>query len=272
MSDRDVMTGSIVVRGAELAYEWGGVGPDVVWGHGLTSSMAGEQAAGLVSWPRVREANRVLRYDARGHGSSASTSDRHGYAWSALAQDQLAMADALGIESYVAGGASMGCATALHAAVQAPQRVRALVLLIPPTGWESRAGQAELYESMAAIVERDGVEPLIAASAQLPPADPFVGLADLAEQQADALRAWDAGRLAQVFRGATTAQLPDREQIARLTQPTLVLAWTGDATHPVATADELGGLLPHAEVEVVSDLGAVLAWSQRVQAFLADVG
>lgn len=265
------VSGTVEVRGVELAYELAGEGPDVVWGHGLTSSMADEAARTLVRWDEVRRSHRVLRYDARGHGRSSSTTDVDDYSWASLARDQRALADALGIGTYIAGGASMGCATALHAAVQDPERVRGLVLMIPPTGWEGRAGQAELYDQMARIVESAGVEPLIEAAQQLPPADPFVGLADLAELQANAMRAWDPTRLAQVFRGATTAQMPDRAAIAALTQPTLILAWTGDPTHPVATADELAELLPHAERSVVSDLRGVLGWSDRVGSFLAGL-
>ena len=38
----------------------------------------------------------------------------------------------------------MGAATALHAALELGDRVRTLVLVIPPTGWETRAGQVDL--------------------------------------------------------------------------------------------------------------------------------
>src|SRR5690242_6825837 len=83
----------------------------------------------------VRPGNgvRVVRYDARGHGRSAATGDDADYQWSALAQDMLGVLDALGAETAVLGGASMGTATALHAAVSSPQRVEGLVLVIPPT-------------------------------------------------------------------------------------------------------------------------------------------
>lgn len=262
-------TGVASVRGVDLAYEWGGAGSDVVWGHGLTSSMAAEDTQQLIRWADIRDGHRVLRYDARGHGESGSTPVADEYAWSELARDQLALADALGIDSYVAAGASMGCGTALHAAVQQPERIRALVLVIPPTGWENRAGQADLYRLMAATVETEGVEPLVAAGAEIPPPDPFVDLPELADARAEAMRAWDPTRLAQVFRGATTAQLPDRQEIAALSMPALVLAWTGDDVHPVVTAEELGRLMPAAEVHITSDLGGVLGWSDRVAAFLA---
>ncbi|MGI9603497.1 MAG: alpha/beta fold hydrolase [Acidimicrobiales bacterium] len=262
--------GSVDLGDVVLAYRLGGEGPDLVWGHGLTSSMAAEDERALLRWDRIQHNHRVLRYDARGHGESGSTEERDGYAWSALGSDQRSLADALAIGSYAAGGASMGCATALHAAVQDPDRITALVLMIPPTGWEGRAGQASLYEAMADIVETDGVEPLIAASAELAPPDPFVDVPDMAELRAEAMRSWDTTRLARVFRGATTAQLPDRDVLSTLTQPALILAWTGDPTHPAATAHELDELLPGAELDLVSDLDGVLAWSDRVEQFLVE--
>ena len=133
----------------------------------------------------------------------------------------------------------MGCATALHAAVTAPERVLGLVLVIPPTGWEARADQADVYEQGARVVEASGVEPLIRSGAAMPPPDPFVDDPDHRAHRAAGLRSWDPQRLAHAMRGATRAQLPDREQIAEITCPTLILAWTGDAVHPVATAEEL---------------------------------
>ncbi|MEO6126033.1 MAG: alpha/beta hydrolase, partial [Ilumatobacteraceae bacterium] len=100
-----------IVRDVNLANEMSGTGPTLVWGHGLSSSMAKEDLFGLLDWPTVRHVTNLLRYDARGHGESGSTAEPMDYHWRNLALDQLALADALDIGSYIAGGASMGCAT-----------------------------------------------------------------------------------------------------------------------------------------------------------------
>jgi pimeloyl-ACP methyl ester carboxylesterase len=71
------------------------------------------------------------------------------------------IADQLGLERFVAGGVSLGCATALYAALVAPQRISALILGTPPTAWETRAAQAALYEQMAALVEARGTAALL---------------------------------------------------------------------------------------------------------------
>lgn len=128
----------MTVRGVDLAYEMSGTGPTLVWGHGLTSNMARDDAFEVLDWPTVRHVARVLRYDARRHGESESTADPIDHHWRNLDLDQLALADAVGVGSYIAGGASLGCATALHAALLAPERVTALLLAIPPRAWETR--------------------------------------------------------------------------------------------------------------------------------------
>jgi 3-oxoadipate enol-lactonase len=254
------------IRGCEIAYEQSGTGMDMVWGHGLTQSRALEDQQGLFDWAAV-PAN-VLRYDARGHGESQSTSDLDGYRWQHLAADQLELATAVGVDIYLAGGASMGAATALHAAVAAPRRIVGLVLVIPPTGWEARAGQADVYEQGAKVVETFGVEPLIKAGGVVPPPDPFVGDPEYRTRRASGLRSWDPQRLAHVMRGAARAQLPDRERIAEITCPTLILAWTGDPAHPVASADALGCLLPQAEQHIASTAAELGEWSRLVADFV----
>lgn len=257
---------TVEIRGCEIAYERSGTGPDLVWGHGLTQSRALDDRLALVDWPAVPAT--VLRYDARGHGASASTADLEEYSWAELAKDQLALNAALDIDTYVAAGASMGAATALHAAVLAPDRVRALVLVIPPTGWEARAEQTDVYEQGAQAVEAHGVEPLIRAGALVAPPDPFVDDPQYRERRAEGLRSWEPGRLARAMRGATRAQLPARDEIAAIACPTLILAWTGDPVHPIATTDELARLMPHADVRIASTAGDLAGWTDLIIDFI----
>lgn len=259
--------GRATVRGVELAHATVGEGPELIWGHGLTSSRADEDDAPLVDWGRVPA--RVTRYDARGHGASGTTTDLDGYRWDALARDQLALADALGIERYLAGGASMGCATALHAAVLGPERITRLILVIPPTAWESRAAQVDQYHATGHVLTTRGVEPVIEAAATMPPPDPYVGDTERFERRAAYLRAYDVDRLALVFRGAAGADFPPRESVAALAQPTLILAWTGDAAHPDSTAIELVRLIPDSSLHLASTNDDLATWTSLIADFIA---
>jgi pimeloyl-ACP methyl ester carboxylesterase len=255
----------------DCTIEWGrsGDGIDVVWGHGLTQSRALEDRRQLIDWANTDA--RVVRYDARGHGASESTPGLDGYGWDQLALDQLALADVIGLDRYVAAGASMGAATALHAAVLEPERIEGLVLAIPPTGWETRQAQAELYEQGADLVEQHGVEPLIRAGAALPPPDPFLGDDEYAARRADGLRSWDPARLALAMRGAAHAQMPSREAIAEIACPVLVLAWSGDGGHPVSTADELRRLLREVDVQIASTADELSTWTNQVADFVRQL-
>ncbi|MFT7650369.1 MAG: 3-oxoadipate enol-lactonase [Candidatus Poriferisodalaceae bacterium] len=257
---------SSTIRGAALHHSTSGAGQKVIWGHGLSQSRAAEDESPIVDWSRIDA--RTTRYDARGHGFSSSTRDQDGYSWEALALDQLGLADALGVDHYIAGGASMGCGTALYAAALAPQRIDALVLVIPPTAWETRSAQASMWNTTADVVLAKGVEPIIAAGADIAPPDPFVGDVARKQRREAELRAWDTTRLAQVFRGATKANLPDRDQIAAISVPTLILAWTGDPTHPVSTAEELHRLIAGSELHLASSSDEYDGWTDRVSAFV----
>lgn len=266
----------VSVRGVELVGDRCGAGPDLIWGHGLTGSVAADDELGLIDWPRIAAANRVLRYDARGHGRSDATDDVADYHWRALADDQLALADVLGIDRFVAGGTSMGCATALWAAVAAPARIRALVLAIPPTAWATRAVQTDGYRATADLIAAGDHSALLAGAAAAPPPDPFVGDPRWPEwfgpaRFAELLRTTDPARLARVMRGAARADLPAPDDLATIDVPTLILAWTGDAGHPVTTAARLQELVPHAELVVATTAAGLATWTSRIAAFLASL-
>lgn len=260
----------VMIRDVELEYDRAGDGPALVWGHGLTSSMASEDELGLFDWSAIRSTSSVVRYDARGHGTSGSTADAQDYSWCSLAHDQLSLADHLDIDAYVAGGASMGCATALHAAVLAPERIRGLLLVIPPTAWATRAAQTGSYEVMAALVEAGDTSKLLIGAAAIPAPDPFADDPRWKQRFVDLLDREDPTRLGRVFRGAATADLPTPDEIAAIDVPTLILAWTGDPGHPASTAARLQELMPHSQLVLAATPDGLASWTGRAQRFLAQ--
>ena len=247
-----------------VAHEVLGEGPAFVWGHGLTSSRDSEDRLPLLRWPTITGAGRrVVRYDAAGHGETGGPVDPHAYQWPELATDLLSLLDALGLDRVDAGGASMGCASTLHAAVRAPERFDRLVLVIPPTAWETRRAQAEIYEVSATYVEREGKEAWLAASAEHPRPPIFADLPAV-PTTADI----PADLLPSVLRGAAASDLPPPEAVAALDHPSLVLAWAGDPGHPESTAHRLGELLRTSEVRVARELADLFTWSQEIADFL----
>jgi len=264
------------VRGTQLAWHWQSESEEtdrdrapIVWAHGGNSSRADEDAAGFLNfdrWPS-QSARRVLRYDARGHGESGD-GDPAAYKWDELARDQLALTEAIGIDRYVAAGRSLGLATALHAAVLAPDRIERLVLMNPPTAWEARDAQADGYLAMADLVDSEGTGFLVEGAAAWPLPNPLVGQSRISKQRAINMGNRDAARLATFFRGTAGTNLPDREAIATIDVPALILAWTGDTVHPVEASEELTGLLPDTTLHIAATWDDLQRWTDVIADFV----
>lgn len=112
------------VNGQNIHYEdTGGDGPVVILGHGflMDRSMFDAQVDAL------RGQYRVITWDERGFGATEFDGKPFSY-WDS-AKDCLALLDHLGIERAVVGGMSQGGFLSLRAALLAPERVRALILL-----------------------------------------------------------------------------------------------------------------------------------------------
>lgn len=259
------------VRGFDLDYDVTGTGNalPLVWGHGLTSSRGISAAYPLVDLAPIRPLRNVVCYDARGHGLSSRLDDPAKGSWAELSLDQQALIDELGFDQVVLGGVSMGAGTALFSALALGDRVDRMVLVIPPTGWEERVAQIDMYEQAAQIVEARGPKALLAASATVPPPDPFAGTAAWIDRRVGNLGAADPDRLAACFRGAAFADLPPVDALTTIASPALVLAWTGDAAHPVSTAERLGATLQNVTVSIASTYDEFETWSHRVHDFLA---
>jgi pimeloyl-ACP methyl ester carboxylesterase len=255
------------IRDVELALTDRGSGPAFFWGHGLTGSTAQDGRNSMFDWDRLARRRRILRWDARGHGESAGTLAVDEYRWDNLALDLLALADVLGVERFVAGGVSMGAATALHAAVAAPERIDALVLVLAPTAYETRADQAKQYRDGAALIEKRGVGAYVARASAEPVPDILRSVADLYRF----VPAVEETRLPAVLRGAAASDLPSPDAVRRVSQPALLLAWETDRGHPVSTSQRLVELLPHAELVVARRLRELASWTDRVESFLDSV-
>lgn len=249
-------------RGLELSCRRAGAGPAIIWAHGLTSSMDDEDRLPLIDHNRVVSIADVVRYDAVGHGQSADPVDTGRYEWSELARDMVAVADALGIDRFVAAGASMGAATALNAALIAPDRVAGLALVIPPTAWATRAEQVDRYLASAAAIGAGRIDEVIAASALIAPPDP---LADVWHARgAERLRAADPMRTAAALRGAAMCDLPALHLLADVDVAVTICAWTGDASHPVETATSLRDTIDGADLMIATAPADLTRWTDAV--------
>lgn len=255
--------GLFQTAGAKLAYEVAGEGPTFVQLHGLTSCASREQRAGLDMTLSLDDC-RVLRYDARGHGSSTGRAVPEDYLWPRLAEDLLELLDELAPGAKVhAAGPSMGAATLLYAALRDPDRFATLTLMVPPTAWATRAGQAETYQRSAELIEDHGIGAFVRVGRQVlpPPA--------LADRPKERVPAVSQELLPSIFRGAGVSDLPSAEKIRELEVPTLILAWVDDYAHPVSTAEKLHQLIPNSRLQIAETPEELDTWPRRVARFIA---
>lgn len=143
----------LTLRGATIYYRLEGIddGPVLMLGHSLGQDhgMWDAQVGALA--PHLR----LLRYDIRGHGASGVTPGD--YSIGQLADDALALADALGIERFAYCGVSLGGMIAMWLAAHAPDRLTSAVLANtsprPDAAGMAARRSAVLAGGMAAVVE-----------------------------------------------------------------------------------------------------------------------
>ncbi len=262
----------IEVSGRCRAYLLGrsvGSGPNLVWGHSLLGSMAQEDAVGWLDWPGMAAHARLIRYDARGHGESAATPHPEDYRWPDMARAMWQVADFYGTDSTFLGGASMGCATALHAACQQPQRVQGLLLVIPPTAWKERQRIARNYRRAASLLAATKGAPLKLLRWLPLPAGKGDFIRTLRRETLSLLARASSTGITAALRGAALSDLPDLERLRQLEIPTIILAWGDDPVHPLSTARVLTDTLPNAELVIAEHANDPWHWGAQLQQFIA---
>jgi pimeloyl-ACP methyl ester carboxylesterase len=119
---------TVVVHGCSVRYETWGEGAPVALLHGFTSSI--EQNWLERGWVELLAVagRRVVGVDLRGHGRSSKHYRPEDYATELLASDVVRVFDDLGIARSDVFGFSMGAGVALQLAMDAPERIRRLVI------------------------------------------------------------------------------------------------------------------------------------------------
>jgi 3-oxoadipate enol-lactonase len=155
------------VNGQRIRFEdTGGDGPTVVLSHGflMDREMFAHQVEALA--PEFR----VVTWDQRGFGETEYDGEPFTY-WNS-ARDCLGLLDHLGIDEAVLGGMSQGGFLSMRAALLAPQRVRALVLIDTQSGTEDPERLPAYRQMQQTWLEAGPVDELTQVVAQLIIGDP----------------------------------------------------------------------------------------------------
>lgn len=272
------MSEFVEINGNRLRYRLRGDGPLAILGHGLLGSIEQlDEHQGALA--RLEARLRLLVYDARGHGQSEGPEDVAGYSWESLGLDTAALIRHFGEERAIVGGGSMGAASALWLAIERPELVRALVLVMPPPlgppeirGEDERKAIA-LLEALAAAVQNFGMETTANLARNMPGLN---GSPEAAEERARWLLKINPLAIRYAIPGLLGAPIHDPECYRQIRVPTLVLAHEGDALHPARAARLVGDKVPDCTVRIAPDD----TWWERhpeellaeAQAFLDRVG
>jgi 3-oxoadipate enol-lactonase len=227
---------TIDANGLTIGYDLAGAGPPLILLHGATSEPARDFREQL---PTLTRAFHCYTPDARGHARTRWDTAAAGFSADWLADDALAFADALGLDTFHLLGFSLGAMTALRVAVRAPQRLRTLVVVgITP----DREPRASVARRLMDPVRIDRSDPGWAA--------------DLARRHdpGQGVGAWRA-LLPAIARDVARQTLLTPRQIRTIDPPTLVAVGDRDPFVPVDHAWRLSRSVLDGRLLVVPEAG-----------------
>jgi pimeloyl-ACP methyl ester carboxylesterase len=247
-----------------LAYEVYGSGDRVlVWLHGLL--LDANLSRGLAR-RLAAKGNRIVLLDLLGHGRSDKPRHAGAHRMDLYAEQLLCLLDELGLDQVVLGGVSLGTNVSLLATVQAPDRVRGLILEMPVL--ESAAPAAALVFApllLEAHYARVALRLVSRAASRLPstrlgPLDSFIGAV-----------ASDPEETAAVLHGVLLGPIaPTGDQRRSINAPALVLGHGIDLIHSFTDAKRLARQLPHARLIRTRTFAELWVWPDRLTGEISE--
>ena len=226
--------------------------PVTVFAHGLAGDITGTRPLGSAV------AGRRVFPHLRGHGRSDAPPGPWSFA--DLARDLRAVADLAGATRAL--GVSMGAGALCRLLAETPDRFDRVVLYLPAPldGTRPPVARARLERLLTAVESGEAAAVAEAVEAEMPPSvrNTPAGWSHLRQRVEQLQRDGLARELETLW---TTPAVPDETVLAAVTARVLVIGCRGDDIHPVAVAERLAGLLPHAGLHVY-DRPSVL-WHNR---------
>ena len=226
----------------QLGYEVYGSGDRVlVWLHGLL--MDANLSRGLAR-TLAAQGNRVVLLDLLGHGRSDKPRHAGAHRMDLYAKQVLCLLDELGVDQVVLGGVSLGTNVSLLTAVQAPERVRGLILEMPVLEWAVPAAALVFLPLLLGVHYARAPLRLVSLGASRLPLTPFGPFGTFIS----AARS-DPDEIAAVLHGVLVGPIaPTTDQRRSITAPALVLGHGIDLIHSLRDARNLARQLPDARL------------------------
>jgi len=235
----------LVTEDVRLHVEVDGEGPPVsVLAHGLMNSCR-ELAALTPLVPGTK-----VRFCFRGHGHSSSP--ERGYRFADFARDVSAVADAY--MATIAFGTSLGAGAIGHLLTMEPDRFDKLVFLLP-AGLDQPFQYKQKMLHTAALMDGKPIEEAIEAITTDPGrAMSYLDYPWLREFDRQMLQELNTVGVPRAIREVIEDwPIQDREQMRRVTAPTLLICREGDEIHSVEVGRILAEIMPNAELMLFRD-------------------
>jgi pimeloyl-ACP methyl ester carboxylesterase len=216
--------------------------------------------------------NRVVTIDLLGHGESDRPRDMWRYSMRFFADQVLALMDHLELEQAVVMGTSLGANAALEIALEAPQRLRGMVIEMPVLD-NGLLGSALTFTPI--LVALTFGEPLMKLVGRGARAIPRGLLPHYGNVLLDTIRQ-DPGPGAAVLQGLFFGRVaPHRTERRTFETPTLVIGHRRDPVHPFSDAGMLAEELPNGRLLEADSLIELRLHPERltseIAAFLDEV-
>ncbi len=238
--------------GVKIHYEVHGSGPALILSHGYSSTSA--------MWQGQIEAlskdHQLVLWDMRGHGQSDYPGDPAAYSEALTVADMAALLDAVGADTAIVGGLSLGGYMSLAFHRTHPARVRALLIIDTGPGFkkdDARDSWNKRAHDTADRLEREGLAVLQSAS-----------------RERSMVSHRDASGLALAARGMLTQRDAGViEHLPAIAVPALVVVGAND-TPFLAASDYMAAKIPGATKVAIPAAGHAVNIDQP-RAFIAAV-
>lgn len=251
------MTTTVKTNGVDTAYRFDGPekGRVVLMSNSLMSNYT------MWDWtiPALIDRYRVLRYDMRGHGQSGTTPAP--YSIPQLADDAVALLDALGIAKVHFIGLSMGGMIGQQLGARYPDRVYSLSLCDTASEMPPRS----LWEDRLVTAREKGIPGLVDGTIQRWFTAPFV---KRAPQDIEKVRRMILGTGVEGYVGCASAvrDMSQTTMLLKIKTPTLVLTGRQDPACTVDQTTVLNRMIDGSQMAVLED-AAHLSNIEQPEAF-----
>jgi 3-oxoadipate enol-lactonase len=235
---------TISVNGLEVAYRFDGPedGHVILMANSLMSNYS------MWDWniPALADRYRVLRYDKRGHGGSQTTPAP--YSISQLADDAVALLDALNIQKVHFIGLSMGGMIGQQMGARYPERVYSLSLCDTASEMPPR----NLWEERFEIARKDGIPGLVDGTIKRWFTAPFI---ERASQDIEKVRQMILGTGVEGYIGCASAvrDMAQTTMLLKIKAPTLVLTGRQDPACTVEQAIVLNRMIDGSKMVLIEE-------------------